>query len=758
MPSAFAAQSITDRIEIDADNIPSDIAAGDMFGYEIESIGDLDNDGVVDLAVIKFSADLLIPDDDFGSILIMFMNSDGSVKGTNEIVMDATAAGIGASCIVGDGTNRDNGSLEQLAFVGDLDPTDGEYKPILALGANSNDHPIANSGAVYMLELNSDGTVDNCVLITEDSNGFDPAIGEYRTSGEGQAAFFGWPLIATDLDGDGQNELLVGASNDADTSTNLWVLFLTTTGAVSSHPATPILGTTDIGITGGLFIDDGNTITGGTKIVVGVKNEGTTGSIFIVTLTSAGAFSSSAEIAGTSLGQGIAGSDRFGRGVAPIGDMDNDGVDDIIVGNISGDDTATNSGEAYILFMNSDDTVKESQKISNESEDARNGSTPFADGDMLGNGMTLWQTSGNTVTIAIGAHEDDTGGAGAGAIHLFYINNSVIVTDDTKKSGGSGDNKHLTRPTFGLSHSTFMPWVECGYSHNGVCYDITDNWHTDFDKVEIKTGVPQEIIIKGKFTNGVKTIGWGLIPEVGEYHKAEVKIQAHINHLDEVDHVDTYQKHNILNMTSIVYEYYQERCGFIDSKCDVLKMSNVIFNVEPKFEKIAIYAVDDQRRTHLTSLNEGYDIFGESLNEPLISHVSASKGGAFYPQDRGLVKLTLISYHEGLWQDPFGYLWKTNDYGFYIVSSVPVPQKEPDLMWSAMTRINSNFDAMKQTAIERAVLKFDSTTLQKDIKPTFTIVIMGKIDKLQDPIVLENMKIEEQKALLTLHEIFDTHK
>jgi len=155
--SVYAIQTVTDRIEIDADDIPTAIAAGDLFGYQIVSIGNLDGLGAVDLAVINFEDSDI--ETDVGSILILFMNTDGSVASTNEIDMDGTASGLNG-CIANDSTNRDTSSLEQLAFVGDLD-NDGE--PTIALGANSNDHPIANSVAVYMLELNSDGTVDNCI-------------------------------------------------------------------------------------------------------------------------------------------------------------------------------------------------------------------------------------------------------------------------------------------------------------------------------------------------------------------------------------------------------------------------------------------------------------------------------------------------------------------------------------------------------------------------------------------------------------------
>jgi hypothetical protein len=322
------------------------------------------------------------------------------------------------------------------------------------------------------------------------------------------------------------------------------------------------------------------------------------------------------------------------------------------------------------------------------------------------------------------------------------------VTIEKEKSGSGDGNKHKTRPSFGLSHNTFRAEVECGYQHQEVCYDITNNWHTDFEKVEIKVGVPQEIIIKGKFINGIKAIGWGLVPEVGKYHKAEVKIQVYINYSDEIEEVDTYQKHNIIDMDSIIYEYYQEPCGYIDSICDVVKMSNVIFMVEPVFEKIAIHGIDKQNRSHLTFLNEGYDIFGESLNEPLISHVVVSNGGAFYPQDRGVVELTMTSYKNNQWQDVFGHMWEY-DYAnkiFRIIDVVPVPTKEPDVMWQAMTRINSNFADMIIYEQQRAVLIYDASQYVRYLNPIVEMEIPVKINKLDDPIVLEEMRLAEEYA------------
>ena len=55
--SAYAAQTVTDRLEIDNDDIPAAVDFNNLLGYQIEAIGDLDNDGVVDLAAIKFGYD-----------------------------------------------------------------------------------------------------------------------------------------------------------------------------------------------------------------------------------------------------------------------------------------------------------------------------------------------------------------------------------------------------------------------------------------------------------------------------------------------------------------------------------------------------------------------------------------------------------------------------------------------------------------------------------------------------------------------------
>jgi len=60
----------------------------------------------------------------------------------------------------------------------------------------------------------------------------------------------------------------------------------------------------------------------------------------------------------------IAAGDRFSRDHDQAGDINGDGIIDLVVGARSDDDGATDAGAVYILFLNADGTVQSNQKIS----------------------------------------------------------------------------------------------------------------------------------------------------------------------------------------------------------------------------------------------------------------------------------------------------------------------------------------------------------------------------------------------------------
>ena len=87
--------------------------------------------------------------------------------------------------------------------------------------------------------------------------------------------------------------------------------------------------------------------------------------------------------------------DQFGFSVASIGDVDNDGMKDLIVGAPGDDAGGPNKGAVWILFMNTNGTVKRAQKVSinngsftgNLADGARFGSSTAGIGDVNNDGI-----------------------------------------------------------------------------------------------------------------------------------------------------------------------------------------------------------------------------------------------------------------------------------------------------------------------------------------------------------------------------------
>jgi len=732
---AYAAQTVNDRIEIDNDDNVT-LANGDLFGYQIEAIGDLDSDGVIDLATINFSDDS--GEANAGSILILFMNGDGSVRATQEIIMDDSAGNLNG-CLGAASLNRDFGSLEQLAFVGDLD---GDGEPTLALGANSNDHDtgggvVVDTGAVYMLELNSDGTVDNCVVISEDISNFAPADGVYIQNG---IANFGWPVIATDLNGDGQNELLVGANSESGLQTDLWPLFLNTDGTVNNHPATPVSGLT-IGIDSNEFMDDGASISG-TKIMVSNNADGDGGgSIFIVNLSAAGAFVSTTEIAGTTIG-GIDNDMEFGAGLAPLGDMDNDGVNDILVGNPAGDETNALSGEAYILYLNADDSVKETQEISNISENARAAVSPFAASDLFGHGMAVWRESGSNAVIAISAHQDGTGVANSGAIHLFYVTRaSSAVT--ASSNGGSSDHEHKSKPTFGIDEKSFAQKVDYGLTINEVQFEVDDNYWTQIPMQNLTVGVTQNFTSKlfAPHQLNVMEFLFG-IPEVGKWQKAEASVALTFDYAGDFEGVTWNDKFHLINQTSLSFSHKDALCGPNDTVEQCIQVSiELEFKESPEGKVLALQAIDSKRRSSVLYFNDGLTFYGESQNPPLTKEIISKI------KYKGLQTIQRIDKAQDIWitldeNEPV-LKYQQNDFGTFIPIENRIFEKIADPLTSNIDRLHSEFDTLMQYERMRATGVFDSSLIISEQPTSWKYdypIEDNRIESIRDTLELEKIR------------------
>lgn len=172
-------------------NFTGTLDSTDHFGTSVTNLGDLDGDGIADLAV---GAQY---DDDGGgargAIYVLLLNADGTVKSHQKI--SDTAGGFTASIVDGD---RFGSSLTNL---GDLN---GDGITDLAVGARWDDDGggvYSNRGAVYILFLNSDGTVKSHQKISDTAGGFTATL--YEDGDFGQSV-----TSLGDLDGDGINDLV----------------------------------------------------------------------------------------------------------------------------------------------------------------------------------------------------------------------------------------------------------------------------------------------------------------------------------------------------------------------------------------------------------------------------------------------------------------------------------------------------------------------------------------------------------------------
>ncbi len=188
-------------------NFQGILGGGDIFGFALGTLGDIDGDGVVDLGVG-------CPKDDDGgvrkgAVWILFLKRDGTVKGHRKI------SDVGG--IYGLRTTVEFGSA--IAGLGDLD---GDGIPDMAVGAPLDHGAGDDQGGVWINFLNADGSVKSKLVINGLSGNFQGKLDD--------GDWFGMALATMpDLDGNGILELAVGARFDDDGGINtgsVWLLFM----------------------------------------------------------------------------------------------------------------------------------------------------------------------------------------------------------------------------------------------------------------------------------------------------------------------------------------------------------------------------------------------------------------------------------------------------------------------------------------------------------------------------------------------------
>ncbi|MBW2420099.1 MAG: hypothetical protein JRH19_16270, partial [Deltaproteobacteria bacterium] len=181
----------------------------DRFGDDVEAIGDLDLDGVIDLAVSAVSDDDhpenpgdADPNLDVGAVWILFMQADGTVKDQQKIsLLDG-----GLSSIHGFG-----GATDKLGRgLGWLGENLGAPGGVLAVG--SENYVGQDPGGVIFLNLGPDGTVEaQTEMLTSYPADIGLPVGALLVPDQDADRLGDGIVLLGDLDGDGSNDIAVTA-------------------------------------------------------------------------------------------------------------------------------------------------------------------------------------------------------------------------------------------------------------------------------------------------------------------------------------------------------------------------------------------------------------------------------------------------------------------------------------------------------------------------------------------------------------------
>ncbi len=329
--------------------------------------------------------------------------------------------------------------------------------------------------------------------------------------------------------------------------------------------------------------------------------------------------------------------------------------------------------------------------------------------------------------------------------------------DFTTKSSSSND-EWKTKPTFGISHTTDKQIVECGFSWDNTCYDITDNWHTPFEKIDVTLGTQYNMTAKAYFQTSPLFMEFALVSEVGKFSKSETKIEVFFDgypnynnyyNIDDdttisIKSITVIQKDNIIDESLLSATISKVSCGYVTSDCYELSINDIMFREVPFFEKIGILAVDTDRRSQTTYLNEGFEIDGISLNpaktDTIVQH---SKRGTF--------PITQLDKLENLWSDEDGIIYTHNDANSWIRLTPYSMEQRDDPDNTVMSRTHSGFAELIQQEKLKAQKLFSETY---HITPDLDVTELTKMDyniysdhfDRDDYSWDEYIKLQEQKA------------
>jgi hypothetical protein len=324
-------------LDLDADRSWKGADGFDWLGAGLVSPGDLDGDGVVDLALAATNDE--VGGSQTGSIYVL-LGGSAAFSGTDGV----SAASVASATFTGEATGDYAGAV--MSGLGDLD---GDGAAELAVGVGLASFNGTHSGAAYLLSAPFSGT-----------QSLSEATGRLLGAATGDRAGAGL-CPAGDVDGDGYDDAWVGATKED-------------TGAVDAGTAYLLPGTADLSDYYDVTIDTvaltrvfgegtgdglGSNLAGGADwdgdgspdLLVGVPSTGVNdegaASLFLGPFAVGGTLQAGVDHRATMVGD--TSNDHVGAAVLFGGDLLGSGGEDIVVGAWEDDGAGTDAGGLWVV-------------------------------------------------------------------------------------------------------------------------------------------------------------------------------------------------------------------------------------------------------------------------------------------------------------------------------------------------------------------------------------------------------------------------